>query len=226
MTKNALRASFAIVISVSVLAGMGCGEQPPATSTSPEGTLPAASTTTANPDTTTPEANTAATSSSASNPNMAEDGAKMGPPPPTEASEPTTGPTPFKPSGKIVKDPSGMEYDDMRVGTGPAPKSGQWVKVHYIGTLTNGTEFDASFKRNKPFEFQLDAPPGSPYGVIDGWDKAVSTMKVGGRRKVTVPPALAYGDREVGGGLIPANSTLVFDIELLGVSDTQTMGGM
>lgn len=207
MTKNALRASFVALISVSALIGAGCSSEPEATSTPTPEATPATAATTAPTETATTE-----------NPTSTSDSNKMGPPSPAEANAPTTGPTPFKSSGKTVKDPSGLEYDDMTVGTGPAPKQGQFVKVHYIGTLTDGTEFDASYKRNQPFEFQLGAGQ-----VIPGWDKCVATMKVGGRRKVTIPSDLAYGPSGRP-PVIPPAATLVFDIELLGVSDTPTVG--
>jgi peptidylprolyl isomerase len=108
----------------------------------------------------------------------------------------------------------------MKVGTGPQPKSGQYVKVHYIGTLKDGSEFDASYKRNQPFEFAIGQGQ-----VIPGWDEGVMTMKVGGRSKLTIPYNLAYGE-EGRPPVIPPKADLIFDIELLGVSDTPTMGGM
>ena len=103
-----------------------------------------------------------------------------------------------------------LQIDDIVVGTGVSPEHGQTVIVHYTGWLTNGTKFDSSVDRGEPFEFQIGVGQ-----VIKGWDQGVFTMKVGGKRKLTIPPELAYGDREVGGGLIPANSTLVFEVELL-----------
>jgi FKBP-type peptidyl-prolyl cis-trans isomerase len=100
--------------------------------------------------------------------------------------------------------------EDIVVGTGESPKKGQTVVVHYTGWLTNGAKFDSSVDRGEPFEFQIGIGQ-----VIQGWDQGVLTMKVGGKRKLTIPPKLAYGDRDVGGGLIPANSTLIFEVELL-----------
>ena len=107
--------------------------------------------------------------------------------------------------------PSGLIIDDIVVGNGAAAATGQKVKVHYTGWLTNGTKFDSSKDRNDPFVFPLGA--GS---VIKGWDEGVQGMKVGGKRKLTIPPALGYGARGAG-GVIPPNATLVFEVELLGV---------
>ncbi|HJQ34741.1 MAG TPA: FKBP-type peptidyl-prolyl cis-trans isomerase [Pyrinomonadaceae bacterium] len=113
-------------------------------------------------------------------------------------------------SGAEVTTPSGLKYTDITVGTGPSPRPGQTAVVHYTGTLTDGTKFDSSRDRGQPYEFQLGRGT-----VIQGWDEGVATMKVGGRRKLVVPPALGYRDVPRPG--IPANSTLVFDVELLGV---------
>ena len=107
---------------------------------------------------------------------------------------------------------SGLQYTDEKVGTGPAPAKGQVVSVHYTGKLTNGTVFDSSVRRGTPFSFQLGAGK-----VIPGWDEGIATMKVGGKRVLTIPPDLGYGARAVGGNLIPANSTLIFEVELLGI---------
>ena len=98
---------------------------------------------------------------------------------------------------------------DVAVGKGEAAKAGDKVKVHYTGTLTNGTEFDSSRTRNQPFEFVLGQGR-----VIKGWDQGVAGMKVGGKRKLTIPPSLGYGARGAG-GKIPPNSTLLFDVELV-----------
>jgi peptidylprolyl isomerase len=113
--------------------------------------------------------------------------------------------------GPEVITPSGLRYTDLVVGTGSAPQTGQTAVVHYTGTLANGTEFDSSRRRGRPYEFPLGR--GS---VIKGWDEGVATMKVGGRRRLTVPPALGYGDRG-SPPAIPPNATLVFDVELVGV---------
>ncbi len=108
--------------------------------------------------------------------------------------------------------PSGLIIDDIVVGNGAAAAAGQKVTVHYTGWLTNGTKFDSSKDRNDPFEFPLGAGR-----VIKGWDEGVAGMKIGGKRKLTIPPALGYGARGAG-GVIPPNATLVFEVELLGVN--------
>ena len=107
--------------------------------------------------------------------------------------------------------PSGLKYTDLQAGTGATAQSGQKVKVHYTGWLKNGQKFDSSVDRNEPFEFTLGAGM-----VIKGWDEGVAGMKVGGRRKLEIPPALGYGARGAG-GVIPANADLIFEVELLGL---------
>jgi FKBP-type peptidyl-prolyl cis-trans isomerase len=103
-----------------------------------------------------------------------------------------------------------LEIENLAVGTGVEAVSGDKVTVHYTGWLTDGTKFDSSLDRGQPFSFKIGARQ-----VIEGWDRGLQGMQVGGVRKLTIPPELAYGDRAVGGGLIPANSTLVFEIRLL-----------
>lgn len=107
---------------------------------------------------------------------------------------------------------SGLKYEDIVVGTGPAAKAGDTVSVHYTGTLEDGTKFDSSVDRGTPFEFTLGQGK-----VIAGWDEGIQGMQVGGKRKLTIPPALGYG----AGGyppVIPANATLIFDVELLSIN--------
>lgn len=113
-------------------------------------------------------------------------------------------------AGKVITTPSGLKYEVLKPGTGPTPKIGQTVTVHYTGTLENGTKFDSSRDSGKPFEFPIGAKK-----VIKGWDEGLSTMKVGERRKLIIPPELGYGAEGI--GPIPPNATLIFDVELLGV---------
>jgi len=112
-------------------------------------------------------------------------------------------------SANVNTTSSGLQYEDLQEGTGDVASSGQSVEVHYTGWLTNGTKFDSSLDRGKPFGFKLGAGQ-----VIKGWDEGVAGMKVGGKRKLQIPAALAYGSRGAG-GVIPPNAELVFDVELL-----------
>ena len=107
---------------------------------------------------------------------------------------------------------NGLQSTDVIVGTGAEAVSGKKVTVHYVGTLTNGTKFDASKDHGQPFTFTLGAGQ-----VIKGWDQGVAGMKVGGKRTLVIPPELGYGATGTPGGPIPANATLHFDIELLKV---------
>lgn len=109
-----------------------------------------------------------------------------------------------------VTTPSGLKYTDLQTGDGPEAKPGQNVNVHYTGWLENGTQFDSSVGRG-PFSFPLGAGH-----VIRGWDEGVAGMKVGGKRRLTIPADLGYGPRGAG-GVIPPNATLIFEVELLGV---------
>src|SRR5882762_10447026 len=109
---------------------------------------------------------------------------------------------------KQVTTPSGLKYTDIVEGTGPVPEEGQTLSVQYTGTLQNGTKFDSSYDHGKPYDFKYGVDP-----MIKGWDEGISTMKVGGKRKLIVPPALGYGSQVRPG--IPGNSILLFEIELL-----------
>jgi len=115
-------------------------------------------------------------------------------------------------AANVVKTPSGLGYQDLLVGTGPAPTAGKPVKVHYTGWLENGKKFDSSVDRGEPFVFTIGAGQ-----VIPGWDEGVMTMKVGGKRKLTIPANLGYGAAGAG-GVIPPNATLIFEVELLDVA--------
>jgi peptidylprolyl isomerase len=129
-------------------------------------------------------------------------------PTPTITNTPKTSTTDAK---KTITTPSGLKYVELKIGTGATPKLGQTVSVQYTGTLENGSKFDSSRDRGLPFEFKLGAGQ-----VIKGWDEGLSTMKVGGRRQLIIPPQLGYGARGAG-GVIPPNATLIFDVELVGV---------
>ena len=107
--------------------------------------------------------------------------------------------------------PSGLKVEDLRVGDGPVADNGMSVSVHYTGWLTDGTKFDSSLDRGQPFTFTLGGG-----NVIRGWDEGVKGMKVGGKRKLTIPPDLGYGATG-SGSTIPPNATLVFEVELLKV---------
>ena len=112
---------------------------------------------------------------------------------------------------KEVVTASGLKYQDLAPGSGEEARPGTVVRVHYTGWLENGTKFDSSLDRNEPFSFKLGAG-----NVIKGWDEGVAGMKIGGKRRLVIPPALGYG-RQGAGGVIPPNSTLIFEVELLGV---------
>jgi peptidylprolyl isomerase len=128
--------------------------------------------------------------------------------------KPTPAPEPEKKSeSKMTKTPSGLQYEDTKVGTGASPQKGQTCVMHYTGWLwengAKGKKFDSSLDRGTPFSF-----PIGQGRVIKGWDEGVATMKVGGQRTLLIPPDLGYGSRGAGGA-IPPNATLIFEVELL-----------
>jgi len=147
------------------------------------------------------------------------DGSKMaGPPvpPPGPKAPGDFDKKPFKGNGKVVTLPGGLKYEDMTIGTGATAETGKTAVMHYTGTLTNGTKFDSSRDRGETFPVPLGAGR-----VIKGWDQGIPGMKVGGRRKLTIPASLAYGDSGTPDGAIPPGATIVFDVELMDVKDAQ-----
>jgi FKBP-type peptidyl-prolyl cis-trans isomerase len=119
-------------------------------------------------------------------------------------------------ANQVIEMPNGLKYTDNETGSGFAATAGHKVSVHYTGWLSNngakGKKFDSSVDRGQPFQFTLGA-----HQVISGWEEGVSGMKVGGKRTLIIPPELGYGARGAGGGVIPPNATLIFDVELLDV---------
>ena len=111
----------------------------------------------------------------------------------------------------LTKTASGLGYVDLVEGTGPQPKTGDSVRVHYTGWLENGKKFDSSHDRREPLVFAVGRGQ-----VIQGWDEGVGSMKVGGKRKLVIPASLGYGSQGAG-GVIPPNATLIFEVELLGI---------
>ncbi len=126
------------------------------------------------------------------------------------ATKPAPAGGPTKVTGEGTKTPSGLQYWDIKVGTGPEAQKGQRVKVHYTGWLTSGKKFDSSIG-GKPFDLRLGAGD-----VIKGWDEGIAGMKVGGKRQLRIPPNLAYGAQGYPGA-IPPNATLIFDVQLVGI---------
>lgn len=125
--------------------------------------------------------------------------ATMTPTPTTEATQ----------SGNVKTLDGGLKIEDVKIGTGPEVKSGDTIKIHYNGTFEDGTKFDSSYDRGQPFETQIGVGR-----VIEGWDKGVPGMKVGGKRKLIIPGNLGYGPQGMPGA-IPPNATLLFDVELV-----------
>lgn len=115
-----------------------------------------------------------------------------------------------KPKVELKTTYTGLQYEDQVIGTGELAQPGKRITVHYVGKLKDSTIFDSSIKRNEPFTFTLGKGE-----VIKGWDEGFTNMAVGGKRKLIIPPDLGYGNRNVGN--IPPNSTLIFEVELLGV---------
>jgi FKBP-type peptidyl-prolyl cis-trans isomerase len=130
---------------------------------------------------------------------------------PASAARPnTTAPT--KVTGDGMMTPSGLQYWDIKVGTGAVAKNGSHVKVHYTGWLTTGKKFDSSVDAHTPLDFTIGQAE-----VIKGWEEGVVGMMVGGKRQLRIPPELAYGATGTPGGPIPPNATLIFDIQLLAI---------
>ena len=121
--------------------------------------------------------------------------------------------SPTKVTGDGTKTADGLQYWDIKVGTGPTAAAGQTAKVHYTGWLTSGKKFDSSLDRGEPFAVE---PLGSA-PVIQGWNEGIIGMKVGGKRQLRIPPELAYGENGYK-GIVPPNATLIFDVQLLAVT--------
>jgi FKBP-type peptidyl-prolyl cis-trans isomerase FkpA len=115
------------------------------------------------------------------------------------------------PAGGLVTTDSGLKYTDLAVGAGRQAELGDTATVHYTGWLADGRKFDSSLDRNEPFSFRVGAGQ-----VIKGWDEGVASMRIGGKRRLIIPPDLAYGPAGAG-GVIPPNATLTFEVELLGL---------
>ncbi len=137
-------------------------------------------------------------------------GSASQPAPPAATSPAASIPTNPAAGGEITL-PDGLKYEDLRVGDGALAESRKEVAVHYTGWLTDGTKFDSSLDRGTPYTLQLDVA-----AVIAGWHEGIKGMRVGGKRKLTIPPALGYGSRG-NPPVIPGDATLIFEIELLAV---------
>jgi len=117
------------------------------------------------------------------------------------------------PEGETITTATGLQFISLREGTGPLPQPGQVVEVDYVGTLEDGTEFDSSYSRGQPIHFQLGQG-----GVIPGWDEGIAMLRQGGKARLIIPPELAYGSEGAGGGIIPPDATLIFEVELLSIA--------
>jgi len=131
--------------------------------------------------------------------------------PPSDAGQATTPPSQDAPEAPAAAEVTELVIEDISVGTGAEAKAGDMVTVHYTGWLTDGTKFDSSLDAGRPFQFPLGQGQ-----VIPGWDQGVAGMKIGGKRKLTIPPDLGYGSAGAG-GVIPPNATLIFEVELLSI---------
>jgi FKBP-type peptidyl-prolyl cis-trans isomerase len=130
--------------------------------------------------------------------------------PPQPQTQQSSGPPPINVQAMITA--SGLSIQDIVVGSGAAAAKGSNVSVHYTGWLQDGKKFDSSVDRGQPFDVQIGVG-----NVIKGWDEGVVGMKVGGKRRLVIPPQLGYGEKGAGRGLIPPNAVLIFDVELMGV---------
>lgn len=128
----------------------------------------------------------------------------------TDSFLPPAQPEPTKKMNNKIPDATELKIEDIKKGTGPEVKSGDTISINYKGTLTDGTQFDSSYDRGEPFETQIGVGK-----VIKGWDEGVIGMKVGGKRRLIIPPELGYGSQDM--GTIPPNSTLIFEVELMAI---------
>ena len=214
-----MRIAVLSLVVLAVMLSVGCGkkpaevEQPSATAAatvqpSESATGAASAAASATEAAGTPSGTSAATEkpsgASASQPSASE---KPSEAKPSTSEKPSSG----EKSGKTVTTSSGLKYIDLKKGTGAEAKKGQGVVVHYTGWLKDGTKFDSSKDRGQPFDFTLGAG-----NVIPGWDEGVAGMKVGGKRKLIIPPALGYGSTGAP-PVIPPDATLTFEVELLKV---------